>query len=169
MGSVARERRQPATRALRAGDAPPARPVSRPSLVVVEGRRRVARFVVLVSVMAGGLMVGALALHTRIAERQLQIDGLVRDVRQAQSDFDVLRAERAELRSPTRLADEAALLGMVPGAESEFVTVDPMTLATVIARTGEVPVAEVIGAGSNTRLEPLDQFRLVKSVSAEAP
>lgn len=140
-----------------------------PNLAVVEGRRRVAWFAVTLSVMIGGVMVGALTLHTRLAERQLQIDELERSVRTAQTDFDVLRAERAELRSPTRLAEQAALLGMIPGDESEFVATDPMTYARVIASTGEVPVAEVIGAGANTRLEPLDQFRLVKSVSSEAP
>ena len=58
---------------------------------------------------------------------------------------------------------------MVPGDESEFVVVEPWTYAVLIAATGEVPLAEVIGAGANTRLEPLDQFRLVKSVSSEAP
>lgn len=140
-----------------------------PVLAVVEGRRRFAWFAVTLSVMIGGVMVGALTLHTRIAERQLQIDGLERAVRQAQTDFDVLRAERAELRSPTRLAERARALGMVPGAESSFLDVDPMLLAVVIATTGEIPVAEAIGAGANTRLEPLDQFRLVKSVSSEAP
>ena len=142
---------------------------TRPTLAVVEGRRRFAWFAVTLSMMIGGVMVGALALHTRISERQLQIDRLERSVRQAQTDFDVLRAERAELRSPTRLADHAGELGMVPGAESEFLPVDPMTYAVLIAATGEVPVAEAIGAGANTRLEPLDQFRLVKSVSSEAP
>lgn len=145
----------------------PSRPV--PQLAVVEGRRKVAWFAVSLSVMIGAVMVGALALHTRIAERQLHIDDLERSVRQAQTDFDVLRAERAELRSPTRLADRAGQLGMVPGDESEFLAVDPMTYAVLIASTGEVPVAEVIGAGANTRLEPLDQFRLVKSASAEVP
>lgn len=138
-------------------------------LAVVAGRRRVTWFAVTLSVVIGVLMIGAVTLHTRISERQLQIDELERSVRRAQVDFDTLRAERAELRSPTRLADRAAQLGMVPGDESEFVAVDPQVLAVVIATTGEVPVAEAIGAGANTRLEPLDQFRLVKSASAEAP
>jgi hypothetical protein len=74
---------------------------TRPQLAVVEGRRRVAWFAVSLSVMIGGVMMGALALHTRIAERQLQIDHLERSVRQSQVDFDVLSAQRAELRSPT--------------------------------------------------------------------
>lgn len=159
-----RQRDRRATTARTAGD-----PTPRPKLAVVEGRRRVAWFAVTLSVMIGGVMMGALALHTRISERQLEIDGLERSVRQAQVDFDVLRAQRAELRSPTRLADRAHQLGMVPGDESAFVAVDPWTYAALIAATGEVPIAEVIGAGANTRLEPLDQFRLVKSVSSEAP
>lgn len=150
--------------------APPARrPAQRPALVVVPGSRRVARFAVLMSVFAGAVMIGVLMFHTRIAERQLQIDQFERSVRTAQSEFDILRAERAELRSPTRLAAEARRLGMEPGSESTFLDVDPMAYAIVIASTGEVPVAEVIGAGANTRLEPLDQFRLVKAASAEVP
>lgn len=149
--------------------APAASPAPKPALAVVQGRRRVAWFAVALSVMMGGVMIGALTLHTRISERQLRIDGLERSVHQAQTDFDILRAERAELRSPTRLADRARQLGMVPGDESTFVVVDPMTYAIVIATTGEVPVAEVIGVGANTRLEPLDQFRVVKSASSEAP
>lgn len=142
---------------------------SQPQLAVVEGRRRFAWFAVTLSVMIGAIMIGALTLHTRISERQLRIDNLERSVRQAQTDFDILRAERAELRSPTRLAERAAALGMLPGDESTFVPVDPMTYAVLIATTGEIPIAEEIGVGANTRLEPLDQFRLVKSASSEAP
>jgi hypothetical protein len=144
-------------------------PTTAPDLAVIQGRRRVAWFAVTLSVLIGVVMVGALALHTRIAERQLQIDRLERAVRQAQTDFDVLRAERAELRSPTRLAERGSDLGMIPGAESEFVAVDPMVFARVIAATGQLPVAVTLEPGSNARLEPLDQFRLVKSASSEVP
>ena len=59
-----------------------------------------------------------------------------------QQQFDVLRAQRAELRSPTRLAVAAGALGMSPGLESQFIAVDPMVLAITIARTGEVPAAD---------------------------
>ena len=115
------------------------------------------------------VMAGAVLLHTRIAERQLEIDRLERSVRQANEDFDVLRAERAVLRSPTPLAQRAGELGMAPGKESQFKPVDPMVLAVTIARTGEVPVSDEIVPGSTARLEPLDQFRLVKSLNSEAP
>jgi hypothetical protein len=114
-------------------------------------------------------MLGAVFLHTRLAERQLQIDALERSVNDEQEQFDVLRAQRAELRSPTRLAAEAATLGMIPGSETEYISVDPMILAITIARTGEGPVGEMTELGTNARMRPLDQFRLVKSVDQEAP
>jgi hypothetical protein len=146
-----------------------ARPTERAQLAVVPRRRRVAWFAVGLTVLVGTVMMAAVLLHTRLAERQLEIDRLERDLRTAQEDFDVLRAERAELRSPTRLAGRARELGMEPGSESEFVPVDPMTLAITIARTGEMPIADEIIVGADARLEPLDQFRLVKSVGSEAP
>jgi cell division protein FtsL len=151
--------------------APKRSTTSRPArqLSVVPARRRVAWFAVTLTVMLAAVMMGAVALHTTIAERQLEIDDLERGVRSAQQEFDVLRAERAELRSPTRIAAEAAAIGMVVGSESKFVAVDPMTLAITIARTGTVPVDDQILVGGDQQLEPLDQFRLVKRVSAEAP
>jgi hypothetical protein len=151
----------------------PARPgansASRPDLRVVPGRRRFAWFAMVLMVMVTGLLLGATYLHTRIAERQLEIDRLDRSFRVAQEEFDVLRSERAELRSPTRLATEAGALGMQPGSESEFVPVDPMLLAVTIAQTGQLPATDEIVPGSYTRLDPIDQFRLVKNASQEAP
>lgn len=161
--------RRPETSSTASSPPVPSSPTAAPRLQVLEGTRRAAWFAVTLSVLIAGVMLGALALHTRIAERQLQIDQLERSVRRAQTDYDVLRAERAELRSPTRLAERAGELGMSAGRESAFVTVDPMLYARVIASTGEIPVADSIGVGSNTRLDPLDQFRVVKSASAEVP
>lgn len=141
----------------------------RTTLTVVPRRRRFASFAISLTVLVSVVMMGAVLLHTRIAERQLEIDRLERSVREAQEEFDVLRSRRAQLRSPTRLAEAATALGMAPGEESRFVPIDPMTLAITIARTGEMPISDEIVPGSNSRLEPLDQFRLVKSVSSEAP
>lgn len=153
-------------------DGRPATGSARPAatqLAMVPPRRRVAGFAVTLTVLVSVVMMGAATLHTQIAARQLEIDRLERSVRSAQEEFDLLRARRAELRSPNRLATFAADLGMVPGQESQFVPVDPMVLAVTIARTGEMPIDDAIVVGSTARLEPLDQFRLVKSVSSEAP
>jgi hypothetical protein len=137
-------------------------------LTVVPGRRRMAWFAVGLTMLVGLVLTGALLLHTLLAERQLEIDALERSVREEQQQFDVLRAQRAELRSPTRLAVAAGALGMSAGLESQFIAVDPMTLAITIARTGEVPAGDD-DIDSDARMRPLDQFRVVKSLSAEAP
>ena len=135
-------------------------------LTVVPGRRRMAWFAVGLTMLVGVVLTGALLLHTRLAERQLEIDALERSVREEQQQFDVLRAQRAELRSPTRLAIAAGALGMSPGLESQFIAVDPMLLAITIARTGEMPASDS-NVTSDARLRPLDQFRVVKSLGAE--
>lgn len=144
-------------------------PASRPDLRVVPARRRVAWAAMLLMVVATCLMLGAAYLHTLISERQLEIDALDRRFRTAQENFDVLRAERSVLRSPTRLADEASGLGMVAGSASEFVPVDPMLLAVLVAQTGQLPDGDEMGAATFGHVEPLDQFRMVKAASQENP
>ena len=154
---------------LRAGGTPfgQRRSIATP-LTVVPGRRRMAWFAVGLTMLVGVVLTGALLLHTRLAERQLEIDALERSVREERQQFDVLRAQRAELRSPTRLAIAAGAIGMSPGLESQFIAVDPMVLAITIARTGEMPAGDD-DVTSDARLRPLDQFRVVKSLSGEAP
>ncbi|HEY5664025.1 MAG TPA: hypothetical protein VIS05_08320 [Ilumatobacter sp.] len=138
-------------------------------LRVVARRSRAARFAIALVVLLSGVMMGVVFLHTRIAERQLELDRLERAVHDSQAQFDILRADRAELRSPTRLSALAGEMGMRAGDESVFVRIDPMLLAVTIARTGEMPNRGEIVPGSTARLGPLDQFRLVKKVGAEAP
>ncbi len=107
----------------------------RPQLVVVAPQRRTARWIVAGSVLVFGLMIGAAAFQTQIARRQLELDTLDRRIRTAHEQYDVLRRERAELRSPGRLAEQAALLGMVPATQTEFATLDAAVIADV-QRTG---------------------------------
>ena len=120
---------------------------------------------VLATVLIAG-MLGAAVFHTQLAERQLRIDRLERGVADERDRFDELRNERALLRSPQRIADEAARLGMVRGDTATFVEIDPMALARQIAASG------VIDAETDHLIEdddPLQQFRDVKAVSAGQP
>jgi hypothetical protein len=119
---------------------------------------------VLLAVMAA--MLGAAVFHTQLAERQLEIDQLERQVQEERERFDELRRDRAVLRSPQRIADEATTLGMVPGETSRFVQVDAMQLAMQLAAAG------VTSDDTNrviVEVGPLDQFRDVKSVSVGQP
>jgi cell division protein FtsL len=140
-------------------------PKTTPQLRVVPRRKRAAGFAVTLSVLVISLMLGAAVLHTQLAERQLHMDSLERSVRTEQDRFDVLRRQRAELRSPARLAAEARQLGMAPAGAAEFVSVDQLDVARAIAATGRPVVSPQI----ITPEGPLEQFLLVKAVGNQAP
>jgi len=106
-------------------------------------------------------MLGTVVLHTRLAERQVEIDKLEQDVTDARNRFDVLRQQRAELRSPTRLAIEAERLRMIPAPRTEFLDVDPQTVAEVLASAGIVDEA----TGTVSTEDPLEQIRKVKAAA----
>lgn len=132
----------------------------RPQLVVVAPQRRTARWVVVGAVVICSLMLGAAAFQTQLARRQLTLDTLDRRIRTAHEQYDVLRRERAELRSPGRLAEQAAALGMVPATQTDFVTLDPKVIADV-QRTGVTP--------SGHRVTTIEQeFADYASVKAQA-
>jgi hypothetical protein len=125
--------------------------------------RRAASAVVAAAVVAITLMLLAAVLHTQLAERQFRIDNLNRSVRTEQARFAVLRSERAELRSPTHLANAARALGMSPAKPTQFIGVEPMELARVIAAGGALPEQHQ----RVTEANPLEQFLTVKVLRNE--
>jgi cell division protein FtsL len=139
----------------------------RPDLVVVERRRRWPAFLAVLvwSVMFAGLL-GAAVFHTQLAERQLRIDRLERGVAAERERFDELRYERAELRSPVRLAEAASALGMQRGDATQFVDIAPEALARQLAAAGAVDDRTAL---IRTQTDPLDQFRAVKAVTERVP
>ncbi len=144
-----------------------ARAEARPSLVVVERRRRWPALIAVAlwtTVFLG--LLGAAVFHTQLAGRQLRIDRLERSVAAERERFDELRYQRAELRSPVRLAAAAAELGMQRGDATEFVGIDPAALARQIAAAGVIDERAV---RITIDTDPLDQFRAVKSVTGETP
>lgn len=141
-----------------------ARPERRPSLVEVPRRRRTARVVVLGVVVLALLMVGAVVVQTYVARLQLTVDGLDRGIRSAHEEYDVLRRERAELRAPGRLAEQAALLGMVPADQTEFVQFDA-TVIGAVQRTGLTPTVH----GEITADDVFGGYARVKAQTGGAP
>jgi hypothetical protein len=135
----------------------------KPNLVVVARKRRWPAIVAGLawSTLFVGLL-GAAVFHTQLAERQLRIDRLERAVAEQRELFDELRYERAELRSPVRLAEAAGAMGMERGDTGEFVRVTPEALARQIAAAGSID-----GGTSKVIIDtdPLQQFRDVKAVT----
>jgi len=143
------------------------RTAARPQLAVVEGRRRWPAFLaVLAWTMVFLGLLGAAVFHTQLAGRQLRIDRLERSVAAERERFDELRYQRAELRSPVRLAEAAGALGMQRGDATEFVDVSPQLLAAQIAAAGVIDDRAV---KITIDTDPLDQFRAVKSVTERLP
>jgi hypothetical protein len=140
---------------------------SRPALVVVPGRRRWPAVLAIStwSVVFAGLL-GAAVFHTQLAERQLRIDRLERSVVAERERFDQLRYQRAELRSPVRLATVASELGMRRGDATRFVEVAPDVFARQLAAAGAID-DRVVRITTDT--DPLDQFRAVKAVTGARP
>jgi len=134
---------------------------SRPQLRIVPRRRTAANAVVLLVGLIAVLMLAAVVLHTRLAERQLEIDKTEQAVEEAKARFDVLRRQRAELRSPNRLAAESAQLGLAPAPGTDFVAIDPRTLAEVIAAAGAIDE----DTGLLDAADPLDQVRRVRAAA----
>lgn len=129
----------------------------RPSLTVVP-RRRAASVVTVVATVVIALMMGAVAVQIQVAQRQLELDVLDRRIRAAEAQYDVLRRERAELRSPGRLSFEAARLGMGLPLDTTFVAVEPADVATV-QRSGTAS-----GTGSSPSIvEKFAEYARVKA------
>lgn len=131
----------------------------RPDLRLVPRPRAAANAVMVLVAIVAGLMLAAVVLHTRLAERQLEIDRIESEVTDARERFDVLRQQRAELRSPSRLALEAERLGMYASPRTDFLEVDGYALAHVLAAAGTID--EV--TGTVDLADPLDQIRRVRS------
>jgi hypothetical protein len=138
--------------------------VERPDLVVVAPRNKAARFVVAGCVVVFGMMLGAAAFQTQLARKQLTIDSLDRRIRASHDQYDVLRRERAELRSPGRLMAQAAALDMVPAAQTQFVSLDPDVVATV-QRSG----AAVQQQHATTPDQEFQDYATVKAQAGSAP
>ena len=138
--------------------------VARPQLALVPRRRRTARLITAVCTPVFALMLGAAAFQTQLASRQVRLDTVDRQIREAYDQYDKMRRERAELRSPGRLAAEAAAIGMVPATQTQFVALDPDVIATV-QRNGVRPdVQDTTGIG-----EEFQQYADLKAQSGSAP
>lgn len=135
-----------------------------PELKVVPRRRHLVGVLLVVVAVVVGVMMAVTVFHTRLAERQYQLDVLDRQVAEERARFDVLRRERAWMASPERLAARASELGLVAGGRTEFLDVPPEVLALVAASTAGLDPRVAAPA-----LTPLDDFRAVKQALQVEP
>jgi hypothetical protein len=141
--------------------------IPRPHLEVVapvRRRRGAMALIFLCGLLLFAMLVGTVAFQTQIARNQLALDKVEKEVAAARDRYDVLRRQRAELRSPNRLAVEATRLGMAPAGSSEFMPITPDVAAAVAAAASGLP--DDIADSNETSL---DQFAEVKAVTGDIP
>jgi hypothetical protein len=114
----------------------------------------------LAAFFASSLMLGAAAFQTQLARRQVDLDVVDREIRAARNDFNDLRSQRAELRSPARLAASGAALGMTTATKTDVVSIDPEVVAEVQESAGGV-----FDPGSEAQDPVFEEFKIVKSVA----
>jgi len=115
-----------------------AEPARRPPLRVVPDRRPFAGAAAIVVTMVFLAMLGLTVFQTRMAQQQVRIDQLEKQVDEARSKREDLLRRRAELRAPQRLGEEAERLGMVPAEAASFVEVDEDVYAAVLGASGRL-------------------------------
>jgi hypothetical protein len=111
-------------------------------------------------VVVFGLMLVVTVFQTRLAEQQLRIDQTEDRVDLARARFAELRKENASLRSPARIASEAAALGLGPARSGGYLTLDPAIVAGVAVAAGDGLDPAGIGGAE----DPFDVHKAVKRV-----
>ncbi len=132
--------------------------VDRPelSLVPAAQRRTVGRVITAV-ILFFGLMFAVVALRAYMAQEQMRLDELNRDIMRARAHYDELRAERAMLQSPSVLLEKARSFGMVPAVGMKVVEIPTDIAAEVAASVGKID--EDI---ASTKESKLDDFGRIK-------
>lgn len=122
--------------------------------------RAMSRATVMV-LMLSTFIIGVIVFQATIAEQQLRLDSLTNDLRLAETHYDNLRQQRAELLMPTRLREEAVMMGMYQGMSTKFMEVPADVVAEVMASTSKMnplfadPSAAVASAGAIAQMTPL--------------
>lgn len=140
-----------------------ARADARTHLALVPRRRRAAWWIITAAGVVVTAMLAAAAFQTYLAQGQMEIDRLDRQMRETAAEYEALRQQRAELRSPGRLVAVAEARGMEPATETAFMTVSAEVVAIVRQSTGGLdPTFE-------DESELLGQFRSVKALHEAQP
>lgn len=156
MSRVARPKSESAPRRREPGSAPHLRVVPQPA-----ARSRTTSRATLVVMMLAVFTIGVIVFQATIAEQQLRLDALTTDLRLAEVHHDYLRQERAELLSPSRLREEAVMMGMYQGMSTKFAAVPAEIVADVMASTAKMnplfadPPPAVASAGAIAQTEPI--------------
>lgn len=136
----------------------------RTPLRLVEAPRARGYRAMAVAALVIGCMFAVAVLQSNMAEQQMKIDKLSRDIVRARNNFDKLRAERARYQSPEYLTERAKAMGLVPSTETKMLEI-PVDIAVEVASG----IGKVDSDVVESRQSPLDQFGRMKRTVGAAP
>jgi len=131
---------------------------------VASRNRAMSRFT-LVVLLLSVFVTAVIIFQATIAEQQLRLDALTTDLRMAETHHDNLRQQRAELLMPTRLREEAVMMGMYQGMSTEFLEIPADVVAEVMASTSRMnplfadPSPAVASAGAIAQAQTIEGQR----------
>jgi hypothetical protein len=135
----------------------PSRPVEppKPKLRVVPTvrtrRRRASVLGFLGCMLAFGFLVGLTAFQAQLAQNQIEVDQVARDLRNEQLKFDRARLQVAQMQAPEVILAKAKKLGMRPpktGEQPNYLPPSKDVVTEVLIATGGGPDAQVKSASS---------------------
>jgi cell division protein FtsL len=136
----------------------------RDQLTVVERKQRRLLIAFVGPVVLFAAMFGATAMRSYIAGQQMHLDHVNSDIARARAHFDELRAERAQLQSPSHLMEVARQQGLVGAVGAQIVSIPADVAAQVAATVGKVD-ADVVSAQQSQ----LDAFGHLKATVENTP
>ena len=137
-------------------------PSDRPQLYVVQPvKTRGYSLPTLTIIVVTTVLILVVMFQTVIAEQQLRLDKVTTDVRLARFHYDELRQQRAELRAPDYLREQAMMLSMSQGVSAQFTEIPADVVASVLAATGAMdkeisqpPMLEDLASQTLTGVSP---------------
>ena len=137
-------------------------PSDRPQLFVVQPvKTRGYSLPTLTIIVVTTVLILVVMFQTVIAEQQLRLDKVTTDVRLARFHYDELRQQRAELRAPDYLREQAMILSMSQGVSAQFTEIPADVVASVLAATGAMdkeisqpPMLEDLASQTLTGVSP---------------
>ncbi len=137
----------------------------RPPLRVVPPRKRAIRVGTVVFSALFLTLLCITVFQVQLAERQIGVERINREIEIARDRFDTLRKENARLSSPDVISAEAKQLGMSQGTPQKAVATDADAVAEATAAFGEWGLSN----NSIDANDPLAEHKRIKQVTnAEA-
>jgi cell division protein FtsL len=133
-----------------------------PELRLVPPRKRALRVGTVILATLFLTLMCITVFQTQLAQRQIGVERINREIALAREKFDRLRKENAMLSSPDVIAAQAKQLGMSPGSPQKAIAIDADSLAEAAEAVGAAPAVDHVAF---VPVDPLAEHKRLKQVT----